>query len=106
MTIIQAIKDKGIKISPPPTPCQRGLKQLLLGKFKVVTKMSIHHYLFQTQQKILITRVGYSAVGTSKILMGAHLFGGNNQKRACHLLETLSFHGFCNIILPDELGYE
>ena len=51
-------------------PCQTGLKQLLLGKFKVVTKMSIHHYLFQTQQKILITRVGFSAVGLSKILEG------------------------------------
>ena len=96
-------KGQGDKnISPPHTPCQRGLKQLLLGKFKVVTKMSIHHYLFQTQQKILITRVGYSAVGTSKILMGTHLFGGNNNdKRACHHFETLSFYGFRNIILPD-----
>ena len=94
-------KAQGDKNPPPSThtPCQRGLKQLLWGKFKVVTKMSIHHYLFQTQQKILITRVGCSAVGTSKIL--THLFGGNNDKRACHHFETLSFYGFCNIILPD-----
>ena len=100
LTIIQAIKDKGIKISPPHThTVPKRVKAA--GKFKVVTKMSIHHYLFQTQQKILIRRVGCSAVGTSKILMGTHLFGGNNDKRACHHFETLSFYGFCNIILPD-----
>ena len=87
---IQYIKDN---LHPP---CQRGLKQLQVLRWeslKFLQSMSIHHYLFQTQQKILIRRVGCSAVGTLKILMGTHY---NNDKRVCHHFETLSFlqHNF------------